>query len=409
MTLRRLAPISLAVVLAGLGTGAAAEPAGTAATPPSQAIPKAPRPASIDLLMAQVGLEPAEYAELWDAAQEGGLTTAELEELLKAAAADPEEFKRIWREARASGIPPARLMRNLYVLFTADELQPAAGGGHEVARGEAPYQAEMYQPWDRAVFTRNHKPDQGSLWILQHMCGGSLIAPGWTGRSGWVATAAHCIDPADGSIGYRIRLGTNVAREGTGFTYRIDQVIWHPGYVKPAERAPPARHHDIALVHFVADAKTPAGIPSAIDVTPIPLDRGQPPRQGQYLAVSGWALVGMNLQSQKLMEADLYPLSAADCNRRWRIGDAAHYGAVCAIGRIPLGGSLTEQPRSCRGDSGGPLVNRDYPRRLIGIVSWNIAGCRGDPDKPGVYTRVAAYADWIGITIARREAARAAR
>ena len=86
-------------------------------------------------------------------------------------------------------------------------------------------------------------------------------------------------------------------------------------------------------------------------------------------------------------------VSDADCE--------AEYAYLMRDNMICAGGE--EGKDSCSGDSGGPLVcplgQEGDPPVLTGVTSWG-QGC-GRPGKPGVYTEVAYFKDWILETISK--------
>uniref|UniRef100_A0A4X2M648 trypsin n=1 Tax=Vombatus ursinus TaxID=29139 RepID=A0A4X2M648_VOMUR len=134
--------------------------------------------------------------------------------------------------------------------------------------------------------------------------------------------------------------------------------------------------------------KTPAVINSY--VAPILLPKSCP-TAGIECLVSGWG----NTVTCPMSHTD-YPdllqclnvpiLSDAQCKSSYP--GLITENMVCA-------GFLEGGKDSCQGDSGGPVVCNG---ELQGIVSWG-DGC-AQKDKPGVYTKVCKYLDWIKETIA---------
>jgi len=229
-------------------------------------------------------------------------------------------------------------------------------GGQEADEGEYPWQIS----WRRSA-------GDGSY----HSCGGSVM------NENWVLSAGHC---CNGLAGGEIAAGINDRFDNenaqlTGFTKFL-----HPDY------NPSNTNNDVCLLKL----DTPLTLNEK--VKPIKLNRKDDWESGTMFTVTGWGtLTAGGSLPDTLMEVEVPFVGHRTCLLEYfpySITD----GMICA-------GETGKD--SCQGDSGGPMISFDSNGEpsLVGVVSWGI-GC-GNWLKPGVYAKVAQYADWIEETMAQ--------
>ncbi|XP_075413875.1 trypsin-like [Tenrec ecaudatus] len=212
----------------------------------------------------------------------------------------------------------------------------------------------------------NSVPYQVSLNAGYHFCGGSLIS------DQWVVSAAHCYKSR-----IQVRLGEHNIEvlEGNEQFINAAKIIRHPKYNSANI------DNDIMLIKL----SSPATISSR--VSSIALPRSCAPAGTQCL-ISGWGNTESNgYNYPELLQCLNAPILSDTACRQ------AYPGQITS--NMLCLGFLEGGKDSCQGDSGGPVVCNG---ELQGIVSWGY-GC-ALKGKPGVYTKVCNYVDWIQQTIA---------
>lgn len=198
-------------------------------------------------------------------------------------------------------------------------------------------------------------------------CGGTII------DSRWILTAAHCAESVATFGTATVRVNPKRFGKGTP-VYTVDRVLIHPSF-RPKADLP----NDIALLHVTKNLPKARVVLNTNPSTPI---------AGQRLLAYGFGMTGpKDLGSSRLMVAPMFDQAGPDgrCGT-WRRSRFHSAEQICANDPV-------ERIDTCGGDSGGPLVQGSALQ--VGIVSFGVGICNGNPKKPGIYTRVSAYADWI--------------
>ncbi|XP_073434927.1 plasma kallikrein-like [Dendrobates tinctorius] len=229
-------------------------------------------------------------------------------------------------------------------------------GGSNSSHGEWPWQVSMHL----------------KLSSSRHVCGGSIIS------NQWIVTAAHCVAPWPIPRLWNIYIGILNQSEikPTTPVLDIEQIIVHPEYTG-AEAG-----NDIALLKL----KTPIAYNEYQQAICLPPNRDSF-RLPSTCWITGWGFTNeTGTTSDVLQKAEVPPQSSTECQKSYLTQTISHK-VLCA-------GYKHGQIDSCKGDSGGPLsclVDKTW--YLFGITSWG-EGC-ARPDKPGVYTKVTEFIDWI--------------
>ncbi|XP_041793227.1 tissue-type plasminogen activator isoform X3 [Chelmon rostratus] len=229
------------------------------------------------------------------------------------------------------------------------------------------------QPWQAVINVY-----QARLRQHFHRCGGILI------DSCWVLSAAHCFEENDKVEKLEVILGRTFRKQNSTSEqiFKVEKYWIHEKFDNETF------DNDIALLKL----KTDIGIcaVNSPEVFPVCLpERGLVLPDWTECEISGY---GRDTEfsaeySERVKRGFVRLWPKERCVPDVLSGRPVTSNMLCA-------GDTRGLDDACKGDSGGPLVCRNNDKMtLMGVISWG-DGC-GQRDKPGVYTRVTHYIDWI--------------
>ncbi|XP_032435223.1 tissue-type plasminogen activator isoform X2 [Xiphophorus hellerii] len=233
------------------------------------------------------------------------------------------------------------------------------------------------QPWQAVINVY-----QARLRRHFHRCGGILI------DSCWVLSAAHCFEINDRPDKLEVVLGRTFRKQNSSSEqiFKVEKYWIHEKFNNETF------DNDIAILKLQTDIGLCAV--DSPEVHPVCLpERGLVLPDWTECEISGY---GKNSEfsdeySERVKRGHVRLWPKERCVPEVLSGRTITSNMLCA-------GDTRGLDDACKGDSGGPLVCRTKDRMtLMGVISWG-DGC-GHKDKPGVYTRVTNYVDWINSKV----------